>query len=86
MGSWQAQAQLEWDIIYESFTPYNNRELIDIMLAVDSKYRKKHNYIFFTKVMKYLWEDVLETRIKPVSLQIRIKRSIKKWLIYFGIK
>lgn len=86
MGSWQAQAQLEWDIIHESFTPFNNRELIDIMLAVDPKYRKKHNYLFFTKVMEYLWKDVLDIPIKPVSMSIRIKRSIKKWLIYLGIK
>jgi len=30
-GSWQTQNQLEWDIVHETFTPFNNRELLDTL-------------------------------------------------------
>ena len=39
IGSWQAQSQLEWDIVQETFSPFNNRELLDIMLRVNPSYR-----------------------------------------------
>jgi len=81
MGSWQAQAQLEWDIVHDSFTPFNNREIIDIMLAVDSQYRKKPNYLFFTKVIEQLWEELLEEPINPKPFSLKFRIIMRKILI-----
>lgn len=76
MGSWQAQSQLEWDIVQQSFTPYNNRELLDIMLAVEPKYRCKPHYFFFMKSIQKLWKETLIAPVNPKrSLRKRIKQS-----------
>lgn len=73
LGSWQAQSQLEWDIVQDAVTPYNNRELIDITLAVDKKYRCSPNYLFFSKIMDYNWQETLMEPINPKSLYKKLK-------------
>ena len=50
MGSWQAQSQLEWDIVQESFTPFNHRKLIEIMLSVKPELRQEPDYVFFKNI------------------------------------
>ncbi len=99
MGSWQAQAQLEWDIVQDAFTPFNNRELLDIMLRTDPLYRcsahkcsgDKIN-ILFRKSMEALWPEVLSEPINPLSIKdivknvyIRIKNISKSILKKIGI-
>jgi len=68
-GSWQAQSQLEWDIVQETFTPFNSRELLDLMLQISTNYRTFHNPALFVDAMKSLWEDVLAEPInnRPVK-------------------
>lgn len=73
LGSWQAQSQLEWDIVQDAVTPYNNRELVDITLAVDKQYRCSPNYIFFRKIMDYNWQEILMEPINPNSLYNKLK-------------
>jgi hypothetical protein len=82
IGSWQAQSQLEWDIIQDTFTPFNNRELLDIMLSIDVKYRHNPNYIFFKKSIKLLWENVLKEPINPNAYTIKaiVRRLVMKIL------
>ncbi len=65
MGSWQAQSQLEWDIAQETFSPFNHRELMDILLAVDPKYRSAPDFILFKKIIKKLWPELLKLPINP---------------------
>lgn len=76
MGSWQAQSQLEWDIAQEVFTPFNSRELMDIMFSIDTSYRKKSKPILYRDAMKQLWPDVLTEPINPPKK--RVKRLWKK--------
>lgn len=78
MGSWQAQSQLEWDIVQEVFTPFNSRELLDIMLAMDPSYRKANDYQLYQDTMKILWEEVLAEPVNPLSLRRRTKKAIKQ--------
>lgn len=86
MGGWQAQSQLEWDIVQEVFTPFNNRELLDIILSVDSKYRSNPNYEFFIRSIQSLWKEVLVEPINPQSFNFKnIKCLIKNELIKLGI-
>ena len=77
MGSWQAQSQLEWDIVQEVFTPFNSRELLDIMLAMDTSYRKANDYQLYQDTMKILWEEVLAEPINPLSMKKRTKKIVK---------
>lgn len=55
MGSWQAQSQLEWDIVQESYTPFNNRELIHTMFNLSKSYRIKKNSILYRKIIDKTW-------------------------------
>ncbi|SDS73288.1 hypothetical protein SAMN05192545_1949 [Maribacter dokdonensis] len=85
VGSWQAQSQLEWDIAQEIFVPFNNREIIEVMLSVDSQYRNKQNYSFFTEAINLLWPEVLSEPINPISSKQRIRGFIKSILKSVGL-
>ena len=84
MGGWQAQSQLEWDIVQETFTPFNNREIINLMLSVDPDYRKYPKYILYVKIMRLLWPEVLKEMINPMSILERISKKIKDTLRMYG--
>jgi hypothetical protein len=89
MGSWQSQSQLEWDIVYDAFTPFNNRELINILLSVDPKYRcYGPEFLFFKKAIKILWEETLQEPINPVDQRIRqiLKNKYNGLLMKLQIK
>ena len=85
MGNWQSQGQLEWDIVQEVFTPFNNREIIDLMLGTKPEYRKGPDYILFKEVMRNLWPEVLSVPINPRSSSFKIKRYSKKFLTGVGL-
>jgi hypothetical protein len=85
MGSWQAQSQLEWDIVQDAFTPFNNRELLDIMLRIDPLLRCRPNYLLFKEAMKNLWPELLSEPINPVSKKQKIRNVIKIMLMNLGI-
>jgi len=79
MGSWQAQSQLEWDIVQEAYTPFNHRGLLEAMLSCSSKYRCAPDYPLYTAICTRLWPQVLEQPINPPNpepVRERIKRHI----------
>ncbi|WP_340107007.1 hypothetical protein [Rhodohalobacter sp. 8-1] len=65
MGSWQAQHQLEWDVIHESFTPFNNRKIIETMLGVDIELRIRPECTFFEEIITNLWPETLQLPVNP---------------------
>ncbi|HET7819529.1 MAG TPA: hypothetical protein VFL70_09500 [Bacteroidia bacterium] len=65
LGNWQAQSQLEWDIVQEAITPFNHRELLDIGLGVDNKYKCKPHFYLFPMIAEYLWKETLSEPINP---------------------
>ncbi|WP_277487276.1 hypothetical protein [Catalinimonas alkaloidigena] len=85
MGSWQAQSQLEWDIVQEAFSPFNHRELIEIMLGVAPKYRKKgDNNKLLTKVVRKNWPMLLKYPINPPKkkgIRYYTKRALQKLML-----
>lgn len=85
MGNWQSQGQLEWDIVQEVFTPFNNREIIDLMLATKPEYRKEPDYILFKEVMQNLWPEVLSVAINPRSTSFKIKYYSKEVLLSMNV-
>jgi hypothetical protein len=64
MGSWQAMSQLEWDIVQEAYTPFNCRDLLTILLAVNIRYRK-YPYKLYKYVIFKLWPELLGESINP---------------------
>jgi hypothetical protein len=85
MGSWQAQSQLEWDIVQEVFTPFNSRELLDYMLRMDMSYRQGHNPKLYIDTMKLFWNEVLNEPINPSSFKERLAKIIKYPLTQTGL-
>lgn len=85
-GSWQTQSQLEWDIVHDTFTPFNNRELLDLMLHIDTKYRSKPKYTLYRDTMKMLWPEVLLEPINPETPKIKIKYKLKAMLAKLGFE
>lgn len=86
-GSWQTQNQLEWDIVHETYTPFNNRELLDIMLTIDTKFRSKQNdYQIYRDTINKFWPEVLTQPVNPPTTNEWIKNIIKNMLVKIGIK
>jgi len=85
MGSWQAQSQLEWDIVQEVFSPFNNRELFDTMLSLQPKYRVGTSNLLFRKSIENLWKETLMEPINYLSPRQRIQNMTKDILVKIGI-
>lgn len=81
MGSWQSSSQLEWDVSQEAFTPYNNRELMGIMLSIESKFRSEPQYKLYHDIIDESWPELLKHPINPRTLKQILKSAIKKKLI-----
>jgi hypothetical protein len=76
MGSWQAQSQLEWDIVQEVYAPFNHRGLLEAMLCIPSRYRCAPRYYLYEKICEVLWAETLREPVNPPD-------NIKESLIQF---
>jgi len=85
MGSWQAQSQLEWDIVQEVFSPFNYRPLLEIMLGTPVKYRKFPDYLLQQRIINYLWPALLKWPINPLKKKGIFKEWFIKLLMRMGI-
>lgn len=83
MGSWQAQSQLEWDIVQEAFTPFNNRRLLETMLGVSPRYRCRPHYVLYREMTRALWPKVLAERVNPPDSTAAVCREL---LAYGGLE
>ncbi len=73
-------SQLEWDIVQETFTPYNCRLLMETMLGVNIKYRVIPSNIMYREIIKSLWEELLEIPINPNSTKLSSKEKLKSFI------
>ncbi len=85
MGGWQAQSQLEWDIVQEVFTPFNSRELFDIMLSIDPLKRKCEKPSLYIDTMKYLWSEVLNEPVNPYTFKRKVRIFVYDIMSYTGL-
>lgn len=85
-GRWAATSQLEFDIAWKDiFTPFNCRELLVNMLAVEEKYRKGPEYALHRGVIVKLWPEILSVPINPhsqkgagLSLKTFLKNTVRR--------
>ncbi len=66
-AGWQAQSQLENDIVFETFTLFNNRALIDLIMGVDIKYRIGPAPKFHKSLIRMMMPDLLKYPINPAN-------------------
>jgi len=72
MGGWQAQSQLEWDIVQETFSPFNHRGLLQLMLAVPPEFRCAPDYAFHKMMLHIMWPEVMRRPINPAEAKARL--------------
>jgi hypothetical protein len=67
-GSWFAHNCLEFDLAWRDiFIPFNSRQLLVDMLAVDESLRKGPDYELYRQLMVKLWPEVLSEPINPTA-------------------
>jgi hypothetical protein len=76
-GRWEAMLALEYDLVHETFAPFNCRELLTTILAVKAKYRRFPYYRFHRLLIKNLWPELLFFPINPVGKRFTIKKIVK---------
>jgi hypothetical protein len=67
MGKWQAMHQCEYDLVTDCFAPFNCRELLAVMLAVDQGHRSEPSYELFAETIRRLWPEALDEPVNPRS-------------------
>jgi hypothetical protein len=76
-GNWNAMAQQELDIVQESFSPFNCRELLTILLTVDMRLRQGPKYRLYRNIIYQLWPEVMKEPINPVPTRVRLRRMTR---------
>jgi hypothetical protein len=82
IGSWAAMSYNEYDIAFESFSPFNCRKLLEVFLGIDVRYRCGPSYILFNELIKAMWPETLNFEINPLrTRKARLMRSFKRsWI------
>lgn len=81
MGSWQAQSQLEWDVVQEAYTPFNHRGLLELLLSFPAELRSAPDYSAYKMVLEVLWPEITSYPVNPPNT----KKRLEKILINLGI-
>jgi len=79
MGSWQAQGQLEWDMVQEVYTPFNHRGLLETMLSAPARYRCFPHTDLYEKLCKALWSDVLKESVNPPEKRAKLNNFLRRF-------
>jgi len=86
-GRWLATSQLEFGHVWRDiFAPFNSREILSSMLAVDQALRRPPQSVMFRELLSHMWPDVLSEPINPheatspASPAVRLARKIRRKL------
>ena len=64
-GYFAAAGEAEFDLVYESFTPYGCRRLLETMLGVDEQYQHEKRPGHYLAMIRRLWP---ETLCEPINV------------------
>jgi hypothetical protein len=79
-GNWLAMTQMEFDIAWRDiFTPYNCRELLLTLLAVEERVRRHSRYRLFHELIESLWPEVLTEPVNPHDRRRQWRRLRRKF-------
>lgn len=79
MANWSSMATSEYDIAFDSLSPFNCRRIIQNFLYAPKNYRKSGSYKIHNALINYMWPELSKYPINP---QIGIKNKIKKRIFY----
>ncbi|WP_400162845.1 hypothetical protein ACAF76_005225 [Brevibacillus sp. TJ4] len=84
-GNWGAMHVSEQDIAVEEFAPFNNRQLLSTLLAVQHPYGARNR--LYREMIRQMWPELLEEQVNPLSGWKRWKYIAKKMVqggSYYG--
>ena len=70
MSNWLAISQTEYDIVYDTFSPYSNRRLITAFLATPVETRIKPQSVIYKELIRKMWPELLPFPFNPPDTQI----------------
>ena len=65
MAKWQAVAQTQYDIIYDTFSPYSNRRLINVLIASPPQTRIKPQCTLYHELIRAMWPELSPFPFNP---------------------
>jgi hypothetical protein len=73
VGSWASAALVELDLVQETFTPFNHRELLAMLLGVDHRLRASPRNRLHRSLIAHMWPEALSVPINPVPFPQHLK-------------
>jgi hypothetical protein len=92
IANWAAMSYSEYDIAYESFSPFSCRNLLATMLNVECKYRIAPRFTLQKAIIERIWPELLEYEINPPAkgsaafrknMENSIVNTFSKSLLFF---
>ncbi|MFW6275802.1 MAG: hypothetical protein ACOC2M_04125 [bacterium] len=77
MGNWAAKSKTEYMLGTEFFSLLNSRELIELLMSVNIRYRNTNNNILYNSIIAKLAKDALKYPMNPsrrTSMQVALQR------------
>ena len=82
VGSSVAREATEINLSQASvYPPFNHKQLIHILLSVDSKYRDMYNHQLYQEVIEACWPELMQYPVNP-NLKLAIIRLMKRINMY----
>ena len=86
LGRWLSEGQTEWDIAQDSFTPFDCRALVELLMGVKEDYLRGPGYELCYSLIRDLWHDVLREPINPHKEVPACPRTLKQSLRHAMVK
>jgi hypothetical protein len=82
-GRWAAASFAEYDIVHESFTPYNNRLLNRVLLGIPERHRRDRMRTVALALIQVMWPEVLDEPINPPTTPaMRIQEFVRRSILH----
>jgi len=82
-GRWASAAFGEYDIVHESFTPYNNRYLNKILVGISERYRRDRMWYVALRQIQNMWPEVLSEAVNPGdTLGEQIRELLRRQVLH----
>jgi hypothetical protein len=83
IGNWASMSYNEYDIAFESFTPFSCRKLLTTMLGVSSPLRIGPHFTLQKNIIHNLWPELLHYDINPAeTVSETIMKSLRNSIVY----
>ena len=83
IANWAAMSYSEYDIAFESFSPFSCRRLLMMMLSVDASLRSPPKFTLHRSIIHKLWPELLQFEINPPkNRSMAFRRKLKKTPMY----